>query len=78
MPALKLLCCVIVGRGESPPVDEVMRILRGWKELPKEQLLRAFEAGHFAGIEEMKQNDRLFQRVAPMAVNDIMMAVQYR
>jgi hypothetical protein len=75
-------CCCFVymhaGRGEQPPLDEVMRILRGWKDLPREKLLLAFEAGHFAGVEEMKQNPRLFDRVAPMGVNDIMMAVQYR
>lgn len=66
------------GRNESPPLEEVMRILQGWKDLPKEKLLKAFEAGHFAGVEEMKRNERLFERVAPMGVNDIMMAVQYR
>ena len=26
----------------------------------------------------MRRSDRLFERVAPMGVNDIMMAVQYR
>lgn len=55
-----------------------MSILRTWQDLPKETLLKAFEAGNFAGVEEMKRNDRLFERVAPMGVNDIMMAVQYR
>jgi surfactin synthase thioesterase subunit len=37
-----------------------------------------FEKGNFAGLEEMKKNERLFNRVAPMGVNDILMAVQYR
>jgi surfactin synthase thioesterase subunit len=37
-----------------------------------------FEKGNFAGLEEMKKNERLFNKVAPMGVNDIMMAVQYR
>lgn len=55
-----------------------MQVLRTWKDVPKEDLLLAFEGGNFAGIEEMKRNDRLFERVAPMAVNDIMMAVQYK
>lgn len=55
-----------------------MGILRTWQDLPKETLLKAFEAGNFAGVEEMKRSDRLFERVAPMGVNDIMMAVQYR
>jgi hypothetical protein len=55
-----------------------MAILRTWQDLPKKTLLKAFEAGNFAGVEEMKRNDRLFERVAPMGVNDIMMAVQYR
>jgi acyl transferase domain-containing protein/surfactin synthase thioesterase subunit/acyl carrier protein/NAD(P)-dependent dehydrogenase (short-subunit alcohol dehydrogenase family) len=64
--------------GESPPLDEVMAVLRGWKDLPREKLLKAFEAGHFAGVEEMKKSQRLFDRVAPMGVADIMMAVQYK
>lgn len=68
----------LLGRGEEPPLDEVLRILRDWKDMPREKLLLAFEAGHFAGVEEMKKSERLFQRVAPMGVNDIMMAVQYR
>ena len=42
------------------------------------QPLQVFEKGNFAGLEEMKRNERLFNRVAPMGVNDIMMAVQYR
>ena len=39
---------------------------------------QVFEKGNFAGLEEMKRSERLFNRVAPMGVNDIMMAVQYR
>ena len=65
-------------RGEEPPLDEVMKTLHAWKDMPREKLLLAFEAGHFAGVEEMKKSERLFNRVAPMGVNDIMMAVQYR
>jgi surfactin synthase thioesterase subunit len=37
-----------------------------------------FERGHFAGVEEMRTNERLFERVAPMGVNDIAMACQYK
>ena len=37
-----------------------------------------FEKGNFAGLEEMKKNERLFNRVAPLGINDILMAVQYR
>ena len=37
-----------------------------------------FEKGNFAGLEDMKRNPRLFDRVAPMGVNDIMAAVSYR
>ena len=40
--------------------------------------MQVFEKGHFAGLEDMKRNERLFNKVAPMGVNDIMMAVQYR
>ena len=65
-------------QGEAPPVEEVLATLRGWEGLDKATLLKAFEAGNFAGVEEMRRNGRLFQRVAPMGVNDIMMAVQYR
>lgn len=57
--------------------DEVVAHLRNWRSLPKEDVLHAFEAGHFAGIEEMKQSKDLYDLVAPMAVNDIMMAVKY-
>ncbi len=39
---------------------------------------QVFEKGNFAGLEEMKKSERLFNKVAPMGVNDIMMAVQYR
>ena len=48
-----------------------------WRSLPKAKVLRAFEAGQFAGIEEMKASDQLYKRVAPIAINDIKMAVQY-
>ena len=39
---------------------------------------QVFEKGNFAGLEEMKRNDRLFNKIAPIGVNDIMMAVQYQ
>ena len=39
--------------------------------------MQVFEKGNFAGLEEMKKNDRLFRQVAPMGVADIMLAVQY-
>ena len=41
-------------------------------------LVQVFEKGNFAGLEEMKHNPRLFDRVAPMGVNDIIMAVSYQ
>jgi surfactin synthase thioesterase subunit len=40
--------------------------------------MQVFEKGNFAGLDELKKNDRLFKKVAPMGVNDIMMAVQYQ
>ena len=58
--------------------NDVLSRLQQWRTLPKEEVLCAFEAGHFAGLEEMKQSEALFNRVAPMAVNDIIMAVQYQ
>ncbi len=39
---------------------------------------QVFEKGNFAGLDEMKKNERLFNRVAPMGVNDILAAVQYK
>ena len=39
--------------------------------------LQVFEKGNFAGLDEMKRNPRLFERVAPMGVTDIIMAVSY-
>lgn len=58
-------------------MEEVLGILSGWKDLSKDTLLKAFEAGNFAGVEEMRRNDRLFWRVAPLGVADISMAVRY-
>lgn len=55
-----------------------MSKLRQWKQLPKELLLHAFKKANFAGVDQMEANDRLFQRIAPIGVNDIMMAVQYQ
>ena len=40
--------------------------------------VQVFEKGNFAGLDEMKRNPRLFDRVAPMGVADIAMAVSYR
>jgi surfactin synthase thioesterase subunit len=57
--------------------ERVLNRLKSWRSLPKRDVLYAFEAGHFAGIEEMKRSDELFERVAPMAVNDIIMACKY-
>ena len=39
---------------------------------------QVFEKGNFAGLDEMKRSERQFNRVAPMGVADIVMAVQYR
>lgn len=66
------------GDGDPPPLEEVMAFLLTWDKVPKALLLEVFERGHFAGVEEMKTNDRLFNRIAPMGVNDIAMACQYR
>jgi len=57
--------------------DRVLERLRSWRSLPKDEVLYAFEAGHFAGIEEMKRSTELFDQVAPMAVNDIIMACRW-
>ena len=57
---------------------QVMDSLRGWKDMSRDEMIAMYEAGHFAGVEELRTNDRLYEKVAPMGVNDIMMAVQYR
>ncbi len=41
--------CLPAAPEEAPPVEEVLGILRGWQALPKATLLKAFEAGNFAG-----------------------------
>ena len=56
----------------------MLAALRGWRDLPREEMLGLFEAGHFAGMDELRANARLFDKVAPMGVNDIMMAATYR
>ena len=72
----------VAGRGagydDPPPLEEVMAFLATWDKVPKEQLLEVFVRGHFAGVEEMRTNERLFNRVAPIGVNDIAMACQYK
>ena len=40
--------------------------------------MQVFEKGNFAGVDAMRRSERLFNRVAPMGVADITMAVQYR
>ena len=47
---------------------------------PKDTIVafQVFEKGNFAGLEEMKSSDKLFRKIAPIGVNDIMMAVQYK
>ena len=76
-PNKSLLSLMGLRRERAGLRDRVLERLRGWRSLPKEEVLYAFEAGHFAGIEEMKQSDALFDQVAPMAVNDIIMACRY-
>ena len=66
------------GRNEPPPVEEALAFLRTWDKVDRSQLLAVFAAGNFAGIEEMRRNERLLERVAPLGVNDIAMAVQYK
>lgn len=62
---------------ELTPRSEVLRVLDGWQALPRDVLIKAFEAGNFAGVEEMRKNDLLFDRVAPLGVADIRSAVTY-
>jgi hypothetical protein len=59
-------------------VEQLLNILRGWRSLPRDQVLAAFRAGNFAGVDEMERSEALFARVAPLGVADILMAVQYR
>ena len=39
---------------------------------------RYLKRGTLRALQEMKKNDRLYKKVAPMGVNDIMIAVQYQ
>ncbi|KAK9841775.1 hypothetical protein WJX81_002144 [Elliptochloris bilobata] len=64
--------------GDPAPTEEVLAKLRGWRDLPRETVMLVFEKGNFAGLDAMRRSERLFNRVAPMGVADIAMAVQYR
>lgn len=65
-------------RGRFAGVEE-MRTIRSLDQCHVLLLmLQVFERGHFAGVEEMRTNERLFNRVAPMGVNDVAMACMYK
>eukprot|EP00887_Chlorella_sp_A99_P003340 scaffold26.g3340.t1 len=64
-------------RGEQAPLGEAIDNLRNWRQQTKQQLLDGFVVVGFAGVDDMSRNDRLFQRVAPIAVADLIMAVQH-
>jgi len=51
--------------------------LRAWKSLPKALVLSVFKAGNFAGVADMETDPRLYDRVAPVGVADILLAVTY-
>lgn len=55
-----------------------MTLLSTWDKIPREQLLAIFEKGNFAGVDEMRTNDYLLARVAPMGINDVAMACRYQ
>lgn len=61
----------------SPVIVAATAALRGWRSLPKATVLSVFKAGNFAGVDEMERNPRLFDRVAPVGVADILLAVGY-
>ena len=39
--------------------------------------MAVFEAAHFAGVDDMRASDRLYQRVAPLCIADILLAIGY-
>ena len=164
LAVMKLYVTRTLGAGEPPPLEEVLRSLEGWRDLPREVLmqvcvcpsplqhatwgcavlhdrcrqnmskggragrgsamhvllnsgvtvcpdaalpclrsrsatsltpalgrqrvqssvprphptLQVFEKGNFAGLDAMRANQRLFDRVAPMGVADILSAVRYQ
>jgi len=51
--------------------------LRSWRSLPRAVVMSVFQKGNFAGVADMAANPRLFDRVAPIGVADILMAVSY-
>jgi hypothetical protein len=72
------------GNGPSPPGDAAAATiaaatakLRGWRDLPRSVVMSVFKKGNFAGVADMEANPRLFDRVAPIGVADILMAVSY-
>lgn len=52
-------------------------LLSTWDTMPRDQLLSIFEKFHIAGVEEMRTNDHLLARMAPMVINDLAMACHY-
>ena len=59
-------------------MDQMVQFMSRWRTADRNLVLSLFTGGNFAGVEEMRTNDRLFERVAPLGVNDIIMAIQYR
>eukprot|EP00887_Chlorella_sp_A99_P003362 scaffold26.g3362.t1 len=68
----------LLQREEQTTEAEGLEKLRRWREQGKEELLGVFAATGFAGVDHMRRSDRLFQHMAPVAVADLIMAVQYR
>ena len=65
------------GDGPASTIASATAKLRSWQSLPREVVMSVFQKGNFAGVADMAANPRLFDRVAPIGVADILMAVSY-
>ena len=59
-------------------MEDVLQLLANLDTANKEETLEKFDRAHFAGVEEMRTNDQLFQRVVRTLGPDLAMAAQYK
>lgn len=59
-------------------MEAVLEMLNSPETVNKEEALARFKRAHFSGVEEMRTNDDLFQRVVRIVGPDLSMACQYK
>lgn len=59
-------------------LSKVVSLLSNWRETPKATLLAAFGFALPHVIEDLRQNNALFEELAPAAMADLYMLLKYR